>query len=93
MGRPKGALNKITTAMRNTAHYIVEDRAEACIEWLNEIAKSKPEKAVTLYIRLIETYSAKPQATAFQVEAASGTNQEGHAVTALRLRSLLEEPS
>lgn len=91
-GRPKGVPNKITTAMRNTAHYIVESRAEEFIEWLDSIAKTKPEKACSIYIRLIETYSAKPQGPSFEIAAATHTNPLGESVTALRLRALLEGP-
>lgn len=91
-GRVKGVPNKVTVTMRNTARFLAEARADQFLEWIDRVAKKKPDRACDLYIRLLQTYAPKPT-QAFEIEAGTAVNPLGQSTVALRLRSLLEGPT
>jgi hypothetical protein len=91
-GRTPGKPNRVTADIRNMAKYLVAQRADHFLRWIDRVALKDPARACDLYIRLISTYTPKPQPT-LELELGNGINQAtGQSVIAMRLRSLLEAP-
>jgi hypothetical protein len=53
-GRPKGAKNKSTEAIRQAYQKLTEDNLENMSLWLAQIAADNPEKALDMMIKLSE---------------------------------------
>ena len=53
-GRPKGARNKTTNAIREAYQNLVEMNLENMSEWIGEIAESDPARAMDTMIKLSE---------------------------------------
>jgi hypothetical protein len=53
-GRPKGAKNKATQAIRIAYQKLTEDNLENMSEWIQQVAADDPAKAMELMIRLSE---------------------------------------
>lgn len=58
-GRPKGSLNKSTTAVREAIAKMAEMNAPRFAMWLDEVAQKSPEKACDIYLRAIEYHIPK----------------------------------
>jgi len=59
MGRPKGAPNKSTAAVREAIAKMAELNAPRFAIWLDEVAQKSPEKACDIYLRAIEYHIPK----------------------------------
>lgn len=59
MGRPKGAPNKSTAAVREAIAKMAELNAPRFAMWLDEVAQKSPEKACDIYLRAIEYHIPK----------------------------------
>ncbi len=59
MGRPKGAPNKSTQAVREAIARMAEDNADNFNLWLAQVAASSPEKACDIYLKAIEYHIPK----------------------------------
>lgn len=59
LGRPKGAPNKSTAAVREAIARMAEDNAENFAEWLTKVAADSPEKACDIYLKAIEYHIPK----------------------------------
>ncbi len=59
MGRPKGAPNKSTAAVREAIAKMAELNAPRFALWLDEVAQKSPEKACDIYLRAIEYHIPK----------------------------------
>lgn len=59
MGRPKGAPNKSTAAVREAIAKMAELNAPRFAMWLDEVAAKSPEKACDIYLRAIEYHIPK----------------------------------
>ena len=88
-GSRKGVPNKTTQAMRDLCRSFTEDRYDAFLACFDRLAAKSPSRAVTAYLKALELMGPKSP-SGFAIEAATTTNREGHSVTALRLRSMLE---
>lgn len=53
-GRPKGAKNKKTEAIREAYQKLTEDNLENMTRWLSQIAADDPAKAMDMMLRLSE---------------------------------------
>ena len=53
-GRPKGATNKSTEKIKEAYTMLVEHNLDNITDWISEIAKDNPEKALDLLIKLTE---------------------------------------
>ncbi len=53
MGRPKGSPNKATAAVREAIARMAEDNAPKFLEWMDQVAKTNPEKACDIYLKAI----------------------------------------
>jgi len=53
-GRPKGARNKTSNAIREAYQKLTEENLENMSIWLAEVAADNPEKAMDLMLRLSE---------------------------------------
>jgi hypothetical protein len=58
-GRRPGSPNKVTTEFRETVRRLLEENAENIIQWVGEIAKESPEKAVRAITDLAEFAAPK----------------------------------
>jgi hypothetical protein len=59
MGRPKGSPNKATAAVREAIARMAEDNAPKFLEWMDQVAKTNPEKACDIYLKAIEYHIPK----------------------------------
>jgi hypothetical protein len=59
LGRPKGAPNKSTAAVREAIAKMAELNAPRFAMWLDEVAQKSPEKACDIYLRAIEYHIPK----------------------------------
>jgi len=59
MGRPKGAPNKSTAAVREAIAKMAELNAPHFAKWLDQVAAKSPEKACDIYLRAIEYHIPK----------------------------------
>ena len=59
VGRPKGAPNKSTAAVREAIARMAEDNADKFAEWLTQVAADSPEKACDIYLKAIEYHIPK----------------------------------
>ena len=59
LGRPKGAPNKSTAAVREAIARMAEDNAENFAEWLTKVAADSPVKACDIYLKAIEYHIPK----------------------------------
>jgi hypothetical protein len=59
LGRPKGAPNKSTAAVREAIARMAEDNAQNFAEWLTKVAADSPEKACDIYLKAIEYHIPK----------------------------------
>jgi hypothetical protein len=59
LGRPKGAPNKSTAAVREAIAKMAELNAPRFAIWLDEVAQKSPEKACDIYLRAIEYHIPK----------------------------------
>jgi hypothetical protein len=59
MGRPKGAPNKSTAAVREAIAKMADLNAPRFAMWLDEVAQKSPEKACDIYLRAIEYHIPK----------------------------------
>jgi len=53
-GRPKGSPNKETAEIREAFQLLVESKMDDLSEWLNQVAKDNPAKALELVLKLSE---------------------------------------
>lgn len=58
-GRPKGSPNRATKDVREAISKLAEGNVERCQEWLDRIAVEDPEKALRLFLDLIEYHIPK----------------------------------
>ena len=63
VGRPKGSSNVATQQVREAFQILVEDNLPNFQTWLNEVAKTKPELALSLTIGIAEFVIPKLQRT------------------------------
>ncbi len=59
LGRPKGAPNKSTAAVREAIAKMAELNAPHFAMWLDQVAQKSPEKACDIYLRAIEYHIPK----------------------------------
>ena len=59
LGRPKGAPNKSTAAVREAIAKMAELNAPHFAMWLDQVAAKSPEKACDIYLRAIEYHIPK----------------------------------
>ena len=59
MGRPKGAVNKVTKSFRETIQRLLEDNSENVSKWLESVAQDDPSKALDLVSKLAEYAAPK----------------------------------
>ena len=59
MGRPKGAVNKVTKSFRETIQRLLEDNSENVSKWLESVAEDDPSKALDLVSKLAEYAAPK----------------------------------
>ena len=59
LGRPKGAPNKSTAAVREAIAKMAELTAPPFAMWLDQVAAKSPEKACDIYLRAIEYHIPK----------------------------------
>ena len=59
LGRPKGAPNKSTAAVREAIAKMAELNAPRFAMWLDQVAAKSPEKACDIYLRAIEYHIPK----------------------------------
>ena len=59
LGRPKGAPNKSTAAVREAIAKMAELNAPRFSNWLDQVAAKSPEKACDIYLRAIEYHLPK----------------------------------
>ena len=59
LGRPKGAPNKSTAAVREAIAKMAELNAPRFSNWLDQVAAKSPEKACDIYLRAIEYHIPK----------------------------------
>jgi hypothetical protein len=53
-GRKKGTPNKTTKEIRNAFQLIIDNNLNNIDKWLNEIAETNPEKAITIILNISE---------------------------------------
>lgn len=53
-GRKKGTPNKTTKEIRDAYKLLIEANLDNMTNWINEIAKENPEKAIDLLLKLSE---------------------------------------
>lgn len=58
-GRPPGAANKTTRDVREIIAVVAEKNAKKIDGWLARIARKSPERALDLYLRMIEYHIPK----------------------------------
>jgi hypothetical protein len=89
-GRPPGKANRITRDMRRAAQFIIDKRRDRFLTWIDRVGRKDPAYACELYIKLLATYTPRPQAS-FEAVASSTAPGEP-SVLALRIRQVLEAP-
>jgi hypothetical protein len=67
-GRPKGAVNKVTADVRAALAQLAEGNVGRCQEWLDAVAMTNPERALDLYLRIIEYHVPKLARSEIAVE-------------------------
>lgn len=53
-GRKKGTPNKTTKEIRNAFQLIIDNNLNNIDKWLNKIAETNPEKAITIILNISE---------------------------------------
>jgi hypothetical protein len=66
-GRPAGVPNKATGAFRDTVNRLLADNAENVSEWLGQVARQDPGRALDLLAKLAEY--AVPKLSRTEVQA------------------------
>lgn len=58
-GRKKGQINKATADVRKTIALIAERKVLEVEKWLNRVGRKSPDKALELYLKMIEYHIPK----------------------------------
>lgn len=58
-GRVKGVPNKVTQDVRAAIAKLAEGNVERCQAWLDRIATDDPDKALDLYLKMLEYHIPK----------------------------------
>lgn len=90
-GRPPGKANRITRDMRRAAQFIIDKRRDRFLTWIDRVGRKDPAYACELYIKLLATYTPRPQAN-FEAQVASSSVPGEPSVLAVRIRQVLEAP-
>lgn len=64
-GRKKGTPNRTTKEMREALQGILNNNIDNIDDWINEIAKKEPEKAINVLLKLTEYILPKLNKTEF----------------------------
>jgi hypothetical protein len=59
MGRKKGVPNKVTQDVRAAIALLAQENVGRCQEWLDRIADKDPDKAMDLYLKMLEYHVPK----------------------------------
>lgn len=84
-GRPRGAQNKSTTAMREAMTLLIENNLDKMDAWLERIAEEDPKAAFQCMMGLMEFHLPKCSRVQFQHEKAEEENKPQ--------KSIFEEPA
>lgn len=69
-GRPKGLKNEITNDIRQSFSKLLENKLPEMEEWLTKLAKTNPDKALDIMLKISERFV--PKITKQEITGADG---------------------